>query len=87
MSNLAVAVTGSVAFDHIMRFNGRFSDHILADKLHVLNVSFLVDDLRRLRGGCAANIAHGCALMGLQPRLVASASVNRVPLGRYNVQE
>ncbi|MGE0712905.1 MAG: carbohydrate kinase family protein [Planctomycetota bacterium] len=67
-----IAVTGSVAFDHIMNFPGRFKDHILADKLHILNVSFLVADLKKLRGGCAANIAYSCALMGLAPRLVAA---------------
>jgi len=67
-----IDVTGSVAFDHIMNFPGRFKDHILADKLHILNVSFLVQDLERLRGGCAANIAYACALHGLRPRLAAS---------------
>lgn len=67
-----IAVTGSVAFDHIMNFPGRFKDHILPDKLHVLNVSFLVRDLKRLRGGCAANIAYACALHGLKPMLVAA---------------
>lgn len=68
----SVAVTGSVAYDHIMAFPGRFKDHILADKLHILNVSFLVDGLKRLRGGCAANVGHALALHGLRPRLVAS---------------
>lgn len=67
-----IAVTGSIAFDHIMNFPGRFKEHILPDKLHVLNVSFLVRDLRRLRGGCAANIAYACALHGLRPGLVAA---------------
>ena len=67
-----IAVTGSVAYDHIMNFPGRFKDHILADKLHILNVSFLVRDLQRLRGGCAANIAHACALHGMRPTLVAA---------------
>ncbi len=71
-ANAGIAVTGSVAYDHIMNFPGRFKDHILADKLHILNVSFLVQDLRRLRGGCAANIAHALALHGLRPRLVAA---------------
>ena len=47
----SIAVTGSVAWDHIMNFPGRFKDHILADKLHILNVSFLVQDLRRTRLG------------------------------------
>lgn len=68
----AIAVTGSVAYDHIMNFPGRFKDHILADKLHILNVSFLVQDLRRQRGGCAANIAHAMVLHGLDARLVAA---------------
>jgi adenosine kinase len=67
-----VAVTGSVAYDHIMIFPGQFKDHILPDKLHILNVSFLVDGLKRLRGGCAANIAYACALHDMKPRLVAS---------------
>lgn len=71
-----IAVTGSVAFDHIMNFPGKFKDHILADKLHILNVSFLVQDLRRQRGGCAANIAHACKLLGLAPRLVAAVGAD-----------
>lgn len=71
-----IAVTGSVAYDHIMNFPGKFKDHILADKLHILNVSFLVQDLRRLRGGCAANIAYACALHGLNPRLVAAVGAD-----------
>jgi adenosine kinase len=70
--NKRIGVTGSVAYDHIMSFPGRFKDHILADKLHILNVSFLVQDLRRQRGGCAANIAYACALHGLTPELVAA---------------
>lgn len=70
--NTDIAVTGSIAFDHIMNFPGKFKDHILADKLHILNVSFLVQDLRRLRGGCAANIAYAAALLGLNARLVGA---------------
>lgn len=67
-----VAVTGSVAYDHIMNFPGRFKEHILPDKLHILNVSFLVDGLKRLRGGCAANVGYALALHGIRPRLVAA---------------
>ena len=67
-----IAVTGSVAYDHIMNFPGKFKDHILPDKLHILNVSFLVQDLKHLRGGCAANVAYSCALHGLKSRLVAA---------------
>ena len=67
-----IAVTGSVAYDHIMNFPGKFKDHILPDKLHILNVSFLVSNLQKLRGGCAANIAHACTLLGLDAKLVAA---------------
>lgn len=78
-----IAVTGSVAFDHIMNFPGKFQDHILADKLHILNVSFLVQDLRRLRGGCAANIAYACALLDLKPVLTASVGSDFAPYGDW----
>jgi adenosine kinase len=71
-SSLDVAVTGSVAFDHIMNFGGSFRDHILPEKLHCLNVSFLVGNLAKIRGGCAANIAYSMALHGLKPRVVAA---------------
>lgn len=78
-----VAVTGSVAFDHIMNFPGRFKEHILPDKLHVLNVSFLVRDLKRLRGGCAANIAYACALHGVRPGLVAAVGSDFTEYGAW----
>ena len=68
-----IAVTGSVAFDTIMVFPGRFGDHILPDKTHQINVSFLVGDLVRLRGGTAANIAYTLALLGERPLLCAAA--------------
>jgi adenosine kinase len=67
-----VLVTGSVAWDNIMSFGGRFAEHILPDRLHSLNVSFLVERMDRRRGGCAANIAYSCALHGLRPRIVAA---------------
>ena len=53
---MRVFVTGSIAYDYIMVFPGRFQDHILPDKMHVLSVSFLVDSLTRRRGGTGANI-------------------------------
>jgi adenosine kinase len=65
-------VTGSIAYDYIMVFPGRFRDHILADKMHVLSVSFLVDSLVRRRGGTAANIAYNLALIGERPVLVGT---------------
>ena len=71
--NGKIAVSGSLAFDLIMDFPGNFKDHILPDKLHVINISFLVGELKRQRGGCAANIAYTLALLGLSPRIVAAA--------------
>ena len=74
-----IAVTGSVAWDHIMNFPGQFKDHILADKLHILNVSFLVGELERQRGGCAANIAYSLALHGLDAKVVAAVGSDFAP--------
>jgi len=59
-----VLICGSVAFDTIMMFDGRFREHILPEQLHILNVSFLVPHLRREFGGCAGNIAYNLALLG-----------------------
>ncbi len=56
-------VTGSLAFDFIMDFPGNFSDHIDPEKLHILNISFLVDNLKKQRGGTAGNIAFNLALL------------------------
>lgn len=67
-----VAVTGSVATDHLMTFAGRFSDSLVAEHLDKLSVSFLVEDLQIRRGGVAANIAFGMANLGLRPVLVAA---------------
>jgi adenosine kinase len=64
-----IAVTGSVAYDTIMVFPGRFRDHILPDRTHMLNVSFMVDQLERRRGGTAANISYTLALLGEHPLL------------------
>jgi adenosine kinase len=68
----SIAVTGSVAYDTIMVFGGRFADHILTDQTHILNVSFLIDRLDRQRGGTAANIAYTLALLGERPLLCAA---------------
>ncbi|HEY4000478.1 MAG TPA: carbohydrate kinase family protein [Candidatus Xenobia bacterium] len=69
----SIAVTGSLAYDLIMDYHGYFKDHILPDKLHVINLSFLVGELKKQRGGCAANIAYTLALLGHTPRIVAAA--------------
>jgi adenosine kinase len=68
-----IAVTGSLAYDYIMNFPGHFREHILPEKVHMLTVSFLVDSMKRLRGGTGGNIAYNLALMGERPLLVASA--------------
>jgi len=60
----AALICGSVAFDTIMVFNDRFRHHILPDKIHMLNVSFLVPQMRREYGGCAGNIAYNLKLLG-----------------------
>jgi adenosine kinase len=72
-STVRIVVTGSLAYDYIMNFPGDFKDHVLPDKVHVLTVSFLVDSMRRLRGGVAGNIAYSLALLGERPLVVASA--------------
>jgi adenosine kinase len=63
-SSRSALICGSIAFDNIMVFGDRFKNHILPDKIHMLNVSFLVPQLRREYGGCAGNIAYGLKLLG-----------------------
>src|SRR5581483_10046981 len=58
-----VVASGSIAFDYILTFNGRFRDHILPDKKHILNLSFLVESMERRRGGVAINYAYNLALL------------------------
>ncbi|HEX2680436.1 MAG TPA: PfkB family carbohydrate kinase, partial [Candidatus Dormibacteraeota bacterium] len=68
-----VLCTGSIAFDYILTFKGRFKDHILPDKTHILNLSFLVDDLQKRRGGVAGNYAFNLALLGYPAAILATA--------------
>ena len=63
---MTVIVCGSVAYDNVMVFPGRFRDHILPDRIHMLNVAFLVPSLRRDFGGCAGNIAYNLGLLGVR---------------------
>ncbi len=70
---MKIVLTGSIAFDYLMSFPGRFRDHILADRLDRLSLSFLVDSLIRRRGGIAANIAYTMALLGERPLVMATA--------------
>ena len=73
---MQVVVTGSIAFDYLMSFPGRFGDHLLADQLDKVSVSFLVDSMRVERGGVAPNIAYTNALLGGNPRIMASAGAD-----------
>ena len=69
---MAALICGSLAFDTIMTFEGRFAEQILPDQLHILNVSFLVPALRRDFGGCAGNIAYSLKLLGGEPLPMAT---------------
>lgn len=67
-----VAVTGSIATDHLMTFGGKFADSLVVEQLDRISLSFLVEDLQIRRGGCAANISFGMANLGQRPILVGS---------------
>lgn len=64
---MSALICGSFAFDNIMVFQDHFKNHILPDKIHILNVSFLVPEMRREFGGCAGNIAYNLKLLGGEP--------------------
>jgi adenosine kinase len=67
---MRIAVSGSIATDHLMTFAGKFTDTLLADKLDKISVSFLVGNLEIRRGGVAGNISYGLGCLGLKPLLV-----------------
>ena len=73
---MAALVCGSLAYDSIANFGGRFAEQILPNQLHVLNVSFLVPTLRREFGGCAGNIAYNLAALGGEPVVIATLGVD-----------
>jgi adenosine kinase len=83
----AALICGSVAYDTIMVFPDRFKAHILPDKLHMLNVSFLVPEMRREFGGCAANIAYGLRLLGDEGLAMAAAGDDFEPYRRRMVSK
>ena len=72
-------ICGSIAYDTIMVFRDQFKNHILPDKLHILNVAFLVPDLRREFGGCAGNIAYNLQLLGGDPLIMATVGDDHAP--------
>jgi adenosine kinase len=68
-----IVITGSIAFDYLMSFPGRFTEHFLPEHMSRVSLSFLVDTMDKRRGGCAPNIAYTLALLGERPRLMATA--------------
>ncbi len=72
-------ICGSLAYDTIMVFPDRFKNHILAEKIHILNVAFLVPDMRREFGGCAGNIAYSLRLLGGEPLIMATVGEDKTP--------
>ncbi len=89
-------ICGSIAYDTIMVFHDQFKNHILPDKLHILNVAFLVPDMRREFGGCAGNIAYNLKLLGGDPLIMATvgddhaqyaARLDQLGLARTHVRE
>ena len=74
---MRIFVSGSMAYDRIMDFPGRFSDHIMPDKIHSLNVSFMVNGLAERPGGTAGNIAYALSLLGERPTILATIGHDR----------
>src|SRR5215216_5005548 len=68
-----IVVTGSIAFDYLMSFPGRFTEHLMPEHVQRVSLSFLVDTMDKRRGGCGPNIAYTLALLGERPRLMATA--------------
>jgi len=69
---MSVVVCGSLAYDNIMEFDGKFGDYILPDQIHILSVAFNVPRLRKEFGGCAGNIAYNLKLLGIEPIITAT---------------
>jgi adenosine kinase len=79
---MRLIVTGSIAFDYLMSFPGKFTDHFLPEHMHRVSLSFLVDTMDKRRGGCAPNIAYTLALLGEKPLLMGTAGQD---FGDYRV--
>ena len=89
-------ICGSLAFDNIMVFPDRFKNHILPEQIHILNVAFLVPEMRREFGGCAGNIAYNLMLLGGTPAIMATVGddagvyldrLDRLGLSRENIRQ
>lgn len=80
---MKIFVSGSLAYDRIMDFPERFSDHILPDKIHILNVCFVVNGMKEQFGGTAGNIAYNLALLGEKPFILAAAGKDFSEYGEW----
>ncbi|KJU84892.1 carbohydrate kinase, partial [Candidatus Magnetobacterium bavaricum] len=78
-----ILVSGSLAYDRIMDFPGRFADHILPDKIHILNVCFMINGLKENFGGTAGNIAYTLSLLGETPNVIATAGRDFEPYRQW----
>jgi adenosine kinase len=76
-------ICGSFAYDNIMVFHDRFKNHILPDKVHILNVSFLVPEMRREFGGCAGNISYNLKLLGGEPVPMGTVGEDFLPYAQW----
>ncbi|CAN5691575.1 carbohydrate kinase family protein [soil metagenome] len=86
MSSPEVAVSGSIAYDHIMSFGGSFGDHIIPEKTHVISLSFLVDSLKKQRGGVAGNVSYSLALLGSPSWLIGAVGSDFDPYAELLTQ-
>src|SRR5690606_9446852 len=80
---MTALICGSLAYDTIMVFRDRFRNHILPDKIHILNVSFQVPQMRREFGGCAGNIAYNLKLLGGEPLPMGTAGSDFGPYAEW----
>jgi adenosine kinase len=76
---MSTLICGSIAYDNIMVFHDRFKNHILPEQIHILNVAFLVPEMRREFGGCAGNIAYNLKLLGGDPLIMATVGDDAEP--------
>lgn len=83
---MSALICGSMAYDTIMVFHDKFKHHILPEKIHILNVSFLVPVMRREFGGCAGNIAYNLKLLGEEPLIMATVGHDFEPYAQWMAQ-
>lgn len=80
---MSALICGSIAFDTIMVFPDQFKNHILPEQVHILNVAFLVPELRRENGGCAGNIGYNLKLLGKDPKIMATVGQDYAPYQQW----